>query len=168
MLDAKTLRQRLLALGVADSYTIAGCTDSEIQRLEVIADLRLPSAYIAFLRVAGKTAGRFMSDVDIYYDKLSKLNSRAIAILDNWEEGRLCLPHRAFVFAMRYGEQFMFFVADGQSEDPPIQRYYLEQGRFDTIASSVWDVIEGELLLLESFKKNHPDAPFWNGTKIGG
>jgi hypothetical protein len=165
VLDARTLRQRLLALGVADPNTIVGCTESDIQGLEAIANLQLPPAYTAFLKVAGRSAGRFMPDVDIYFDKIAKLNSTATDILEDWEEGKLHLPTKAFVFAMRYGEQFMFFVADGKLDDPPIYHYFEGHGNFEKIGDSVWDVIEGELDILENFKKNHPDAPFWNQGK---
>jgi hypothetical protein len=35
------------------------------------------------------------------------------------------LPNKAFVFFMHQGYQFMYFIADSSSDDPPVF-YYLE------------------------------------------
>jgi hypothetical protein len=41
------------------------------------------------------------------------------------EDGQPLLPKNAFVFLMHQGYHFMYFIADGQSDDPPVY-YYLE------------------------------------------
>jgi hypothetical protein len=161
MVTSLDLKQRLISLGVATAEDIFGCTSAEIERLQRNSGLQLPSSYIEFLRIAGKGAGRFMNDFDIHFEHLVDLNERAMRKLDRWEEGKLKLPVKAFVFCMRYGEQFMFFVADGNQADPEIYHYYEGQGEFKKVANSFWEVIEGELLDLERFKRDHPDAPFW-------
>jgi hypothetical protein len=161
MLHPLALPQRLTALGVAKPQEIVGCTDEEIARVQSASGLRLPEAYVAFLRVAGKGAGRFLTDVDLYYDKIMSLNVKAAEKLHLWEGNKLRLPEKAFVFAMRYGEQFMFFLADGKQSDPPIYLYLEGAGTFKQVANSFWEIIEGELLDLERFRTTHPDAPYW-------
>ena len=112
----------------------------------------MPAAYKAFLRVAGRNAGQLMDDIDFLYDKVLGLNTQAISILDNWEEGKLVLPDQAFVFAMRQGEQFMFFVADGSLDDPPIYYYFEGRGEFKRAANSIWEVIKAELEMQERLR----------------
>lgn len=161
MLSSSDLKQRLISLGVASAKDIVGCSTEEIERLQKTSKMRLPDAYLQFLRVAGKRAGRFLLDVEIFYDDVDRLNQKAFEKLELWEEGKLRLPDNSFVFSMRYGEQFMFFVVDGQRSDPEIFHYYEGSGFFKKVANSFWEVIEGEILDLERFKNNHPDAPYW-------
>jgi hypothetical protein len=167
MLTSSSLEERLTKLGVAKPQEIIGCTDDEIDHLKRRTKLPLSKAHEEFLKVAGKKAGRFMSDVDIFYNEIASLNQKASDKLDLWEEGRLKLPQDALVFAMRRGEQFMFYIADGKQEDPEIYDYYEGAGQFKLVANSLWDVIEGEILDLERFRRNHPDAPYWNISNAG-
>ena len=59
------------------------------------------------------------------------------------------LPDASHVFAMRQGEQFMFFDF-GEIKVEPVVFFYVEGGgRFDRIADCFWDIIERELELSE-------------------
>jgi hypothetical protein len=102
-----------------------------------------------------------MSDIDFHVETIVKSNSWAIEILEDCEKGKLKLPPNSFVFSMRLGEQFMFFNADGQFENPPIYFYYERRGKFEKIANSLWEVIERELALQEGIRKEHPEIPLW-------
>lgn len=159
MLNASSLRERLVAVRIATAASICGCSDAEVRNIESTLKLRLPRAYSALLRVVGKRAGAFMRDIDFHYPKVLDLRQAAIELLDNWEEGRLQLPSDAFVFAMRYGEQFMFFRTDNFDEDPAIWFYMESHDTFQRIAESIWEVIESELQLSESFRRNYPNSP---------
>lgn len=97
-----------------------------------------------------------MRDVDIFYDSIADLNVEAADILNDWEDGQLLLPDRAFVFSMRQGEQFMFFCVDGD-DNPPIDFYYEGRGSFQRIASSIWAVVESELQLAEKLRESEAD-----------
>jgi hypothetical protein len=145
MLDPKQFVTRLLAAGIATPREIIGCSADEIAALEAFHGIKLPLAYTDFLRVAGRCAGKFIYDVDFLYDKLFTLNALAADLLNDWEKGQLKLPTNAFVFAMRYGEQFMFFEADGKNDDPPVFFYFEGHKKFKHIANSVWEVLEAEL-----------------------
>jgi hypothetical protein len=111
------------------------------------------------LRVVGKNAGQLMGDIDFLYEGVLALNARAAAILDNWEEGKLVLPTKAFVFSMRHGEQFMFSIADGRSDDPPVYHYFEGWGQFKKAANSLWEVVEAELEMQERLRQEYPDSP---------
>jgi hypothetical protein len=156
MLNATRLVERLIASGIAKPGQIAGCSDSDITRIEGTSGVQLPAAYKAFLRVVGKNAGQLMGDIDFLYEGVLALNARAAAILDNWEEGKLVLPAKAFVFSMRQGEQFMFFIADGRSDDPPVYYYFEGWGQFKKAANSLWEVIEAELEMQERLRQEPP------------
>lgn len=152
----------LLASGIAKPDEIGGCSDDEVRRLERCLNVVLPEAYVQFLKALGHKAGSLMADVDYHYCLLERINTDARKILDNWEEGRLPLPEKAFVFSMRQGEQFMFFVADGSLDDPPIYYYFEGRGEFKRAANSIWEVIEAELEIQERLRREYPDSPFWS------
>src|ERR1019366_6355876 len=87
----------------------------------------------------GKGAGEFMvSDRWRFrFDDLCELARRG-------EYAEYCdLPDEYFVFAERDGYTWVFFVADGTSEHPPV---YLfddgEQRSYKQIARSVWEFVE--------------------------
>jgi hypothetical protein len=158
MLDPKSLRERLIASRIATPTSISGCSAEEIDSIEEQLGLPLPRAYVEFLAVVGMRAGAFMRDVDIFYPKMFGLRARAEEMLLNWEEGKLSLPNNALVFAMRMGEQFMYFIADGKTDDPPIWFYIEEAGKFKEISESLWFVLESELRLSEDFRRSYPDS----------
>jgi hypothetical protein len=62
--------------------------------------------------------------------------------------------------SMRQGEQFMFFIADGSSEDPPVYYYFEGRGEFKKAANSLWAVVEAEVEMLERLRREYPESPF--------
>jgi len=159
MLDPTLLRKRLLSSGLATEETIVPCSELEIARLETTAPDVLPDAYKAFLRTAGRKAGLLFSDVNFFYPGILDLTERASGWLREFESP-LALPERAFVFSDRYGEQFMYFLVDG--DDPPIFLYVEGRTHFERIADSVWEIIEAELLEVEEFKRKCYNTPAWD------
>jgi SMI1-KNR4 cell-wall len=104
---------------------------------------RLPASYREFLERIGKGAGEFMvSDHWRFrFDELFEL-----ARGDEYAE-YCALPANYFVFAERNSCAWVFFVADGTSEDPPI--YLFDDGEdrsYKQIARSVWEFIESLLI----------------------
>lgn len=159
MLTTTILIERLISSKIAKKSAIIGCAPDEIALVQQCARGPLPVAYIEFLSCAGKGAGPFMEDIDIYYPKNLDLNEEANEMLEHWEDGKLKLPDRAFVFAVRAGEQFMFFVCDAQSDDPVVYHYSEGKGKFREIGR-FWNLIEEELEMSERFRKEHPNSPF--------
>ena len=148
MLNGDTLVQRLLAAGSAKPDQIIPCTEEDLREIAHQAPGPLPMAYLEFLYAIGRGAGRFLSDQDIYYPKMLGLNNKAKDLLRICEEGGLTLPADAFVFSVRCFEQFLFFHADGRSDNPTISHYLAEEGHFRT-AGTFWNFVEEELQISE-------------------
>ena len=140
---SNNLKKRIISSEIATVNQIKGCSDEEISILEKSCGLILPYSYKIFLKTFGHGAGRVMRDMDIFYDSVFELTDKAREILSY--EGDPVLPEKAFVFTMRYGEQFFFFETD-QGDNPPIF-YYIEDDtdklikRFD----SIFDFVEVEI-----------------------
>jgi hypothetical protein len=168
MFDPEAFVRRLLVAGLAVPETILGCTEGEISLIESHFEVNLPEAYKAFLKTAGKQAGvLFVPDIDIFFPKVLELRGRALETLDIFESGSLTLPQHSFVFSDRYGEQFMFFICDGDSSDPPVYLYYQGRGAYEQISNQFSDIVEKELGFLEDFKKRDPNSPYWDYLKKG-
>ena len=150
MLTGDKLVERLLAAGIAKAEEIIGCTEQDLRDIAQHAPGPLPFAYLDFLHVVGRGAGHFLPEQDVYFPKMLRLTEEAKAILDNWEKGLLLLPVDAFVCTMRYGDQFLFFHADGKSENPQLHHYLIGQGHFRPVAT-FWGWVDEELQLTEQF-----------------
>src|SRR5437868_1425998 len=109
MLNHTQLVTRLLDSRLALPEEIVPCTDTEIREIEGAVGVRLPASYKEFLRVAGKRAGCLFAgtDVGLFFPGVIGLTKIARQTLNEWEGDALNLPKNAFVFADRYGEQFM-------------------------------------------------------------
>jgi len=162
MLTPISLVSRLVSSGIAKPNEIIGCSDQDILLIQNKSGLQLPQAYIDFLIAIGRNAGSFMSDIDFLFPKVLGLNEAAADILNDWEEGKLVLPEKAFVFSMRYGEQFMFFIADEDSDDPPVYFYFEKDGKFKKTGESIWRVIDSSLEMEERIHRENPDSPLFN------
>jgi hypothetical protein len=160
MLDGNQFTQRLLAAGIAAPGEIVPCSSENIDRVRGAAGGRLPRAYVDFLRTAGRGAGHFLTDVAIFYDKMIGLSELALDILRDWDSP-LTLPPGAFVFAERRREQFLFFVDDGKTDDPPVYHYLEGGAQFTQLAGSIWSYLEAELRAEEELRREFPDLPRW-------
>ena len=136
------LKQNILQTGMGQINLVKGCSEEEIHKLEEKYNVVLPISYRIFLENFGNgIGGKVMNDIDFLYDSISSLTDIArneILV----EKGDPILPKQAFVFAMRYGEQFMFFDANGLSEDPPVFYYMENDPEFTKIGDSIFDIFE--------------------------
>jgi ankyrin repeat protein len=136
---AEDVIYRLKNIPAFRQVKLRGCTATEIQRLEEHFQVRLPASYREFLGRMGKGAGSFMASDRwrFQFDDLFEL-----ARSDDYAE--YCdLPANYFVFAERNGCAWVFFIADGTSEDPPV--YLFDDGEdrsYKQIARSIWEFIE--------------------------
>lgn len=144
---AMRLKQSILQSRMGKVNLIQGCSEEEIQKLEKQHNVIFPISYRIFLNNFGHgIGGKVMNDIDFLYDSISSLTDIArneILV----EKGDPILPKQAFVFAMRYGEQFMFFDANGLSEDPPIFYYMENDTEFTKIGDSIFDIFEKAVVL---------------------
>ncbi|WP_425614152.1 SMI1/KNR4 family protein [Anatilimnocola sp. NA78] len=150
MLTSRKLVDRIVAAGLAKHQPICGAFEVEIASLETTLGVALPEDYRSFLKAVGHSAGAFWDDVDFRVKQLVELQSRAKEMVANWEDGKLPIPNNAFVFAMRQGEQFMFFETGTPLVELPIYFYFEGRGAFSICGTSFWDVIEAELNCFES------------------
>jgi len=143
-LRAKSLKSKMLELNLARPDLIKGCPEKEISELEKKCNVILPKSYKVFLENFGHgLGGRVMNDIDILYNQISGLANllRNELLID---EGDPCLPEKAFVFASRYEEQFMFFDASGLVEEPPIFYYMENDIAFKKVGNSIFDILDDE------------------------
>jgi ankyrin repeat protein len=147
--------RRLKAIPKFRHTRLKGCSEAEVARLEEHWAVRLPAAYRGFLGRLGRGAGKFMvSDHWRFrYDDLF-----GIARSDDYSE--YCeLPDEYFVFAERAGCAWAFFIADGQSDDPPV--YLFDDGEdqaYRQVARSVWEFVESLVIDYEIWCDSDPEG----------
>lgn len=142
MLSPEELRNRLMSSGLCKPGELRGCSDKELNRLESRIGRVLPAEYRKLMRVMGKGAGDFLSDLEMYYPKVLTLTDRMRLLVAEW----IILPEDAVVVADRDGEQMVFFHA-GEGDDPAVYRWHDEEPkRFRKVYKSIWDFIEEELV----------------------
>ncbi|MEM8718336.1 MAG: SMI1/KNR4 family protein [Cyanobacteria bacterium P01_G01_bin.39] len=137
---AANLKKQIIKQGIGRPDLIKGCSEPEISKLEQKYNVIFPQSYKIFLKNFGHgLGGVIMKECDILYNDAFELTN----VLRNEiliEEGDPVLPDKAFVFAGRYNEQFMFFDASGLIEEPPIFLYMIDEKDFSKIGNSVFDV----------------------------
>lgn len=136
--SAEQVIERLLAIPCFQDGEVKGCSKAEIDRLEKRLKVRLPRAYREFLARLGSGVGEFMSS-DHWLFKLDEVADIARA-----DYAEMCeLPKNYFVFAERNGCAWVFFVADGASDDPPVFLFTDGEGeRYQPAGRSIWEFIE--------------------------
>lgn len=86
-----------------------GCSDSEIAELMADQDVnRLPSAYICFLKRAGRGAGELLVGTKAFYPQVIGLKSAAKDLFAE-DDVAIQLENDAFVIAMHQGYQVFWF-----------------------------------------------------------
>lgn len=101
---------------------VAGCTIPEIVDLEKELDIFLPEAYREFLLWMGKDTGKFLTGSEVEYRDLVQIQSGTNELLK--DRGYPLLPNNAFVFYIRQGYQFSYFLLDG-NDDPEV--YFFDE-----------------------------------------
>jgi hypothetical protein len=156
MLSGHELVRRLQATGLLKPGELRGCSDKDIARLESHFAIRFPAAYKDFLRAVGRNPGPLMNDCQFRCQDLLHMDSFAREMLAEIEGDSLRLPPKALVWLTRPPEQFLFFVADDASDDPPTFRYMEEDGEFERVTDSFWQAIEPEIRFLETHRYRRP------------
>lgn len=135
----ESVLKRLKAIPKYHAVNFEGCTVEEITDLEERLGVKLPESYRIFLRVLGRGAGDFMVS-DHWRFQFSDIPDLA----RNKAHADYCdLPDNAFVFAERCGYFWVFFIADGSSDDPPVFGLDDDEDRtYKQVARSVWEFVE--------------------------
>lgn len=96
---------------------------ASIARLEEHLERPIPPAWRAYLAIAGSAPPPMLVGSDCFGDYLFELNGWAVELLK--ESGDpFSLPDDAIVFAMHQGYQFLYFISDGVTDDPPVYLYF--------------------------------------------
>jgi hypothetical protein len=147
------LANSLVSTNVASPSEIKGCTREEVESLERREGIRLPDLYKDFLRVMGKSAGRFLEGTDAFYRHLPHLRNGAEESLRE-SKSSFRLPQNAFVFVSHQGYVFLFFIAS-ESEDPPVWIYQEgEQSpveKWPSLSAYLESVLVGTVKLMKEF-----------------
>ncbi|QWP76600.1 SMI1/KNR4 family protein [Lysobacter sp. K5869] len=126
-------RDWIVSAGLDQKIPIAGMDDREIESVEGIQGVKLPSLYKMFLRECGRSAGLLCYDINFFYPDIEVLKKKLLDLIA--EEGvDFQLPDHAFVFCAYQGAQFQYFICDG-NEDPPVYRVF-DDGSVELAASS--------------------------------
>jgi hypothetical protein len=117
----KQMIRALIQRGLATPYTLQGCPNEEIEKLEEHFNIKLPDAYRDFLLTMGRGAGKLFEGSHFTYEHLFKLREWAEELMVE-AKAEFDLPDDAFVFMMHQGYDFFFFqVSEGV--DPPVDEF---------------------------------------------
>jgi hypothetical protein len=157
MLTPEILRERLISSGLCEPAQLRGCSEKDLETVEKHMGTRLPEEYKKVLRVLGKGAGDFCSDVKMYYPDIITLTDRARRLLSDYGT---TLPETAFVFASRDGEQMLLFHVGDNDADPEIYRWSDEKPTaFRKVFKSIWGFIEEQLDSHEMMLQEPDEGP---------
>jgi hypothetical protein len=129
-----TVYSELIRLAFATESTIEGCSSSEIKEIEKCIDYPLPFAYVEFLRVMGRQAGKLLIGTDIFFPQILECQQYAEELLAEDPSTTFQLDDKTFVFMVHQGYQFMFFKLDSEATDDRPVYHYIEGGTTPTLA----------------------------------
>lgn len=119
MIDILKLTQLMAQTGIAKPADLIGVSSEEIRKLEADLGLQFPTAYRAYLRSFGRSAGLLTPWMAIYFDDLKEVREEFET--QNAQLARpLKLPENALLIA--HCEQIFDLIPCGKSEDPPVYR----------------------------------------------
>jgi hypothetical protein len=145
IVSVNELKNALFSSGIAQDYQLVGCTEQELCAIEEKYG-KLPMAYKQIMSLLGRRAGRLVSryEFDFYIDQIPALNERMLqSIKEAVEAGEnffAQLPENAFFICSRYGDDFMFILANGSDESPVYVWKYNE--KIEQINTSIWEWME--------------------------
>ncbi|QIB74798.1 SMI1/KNR4 family protein [Halogeometricum borinquense] len=152
-IPVKKLTGQILDIVLAADAEIEGCSAEEISQIENESNVRLPAAYVAFLKEMGRSAGDFLRGDDLFYPDM-------IGLQDTVEEcmfvsdSSAVLAESDFVFAGHHDYVYLYFDTE-DGEDPPVYRYIYMAGEdqpeqvFDTFSEWFESSVEDEISLAE-------------------
>jgi hypothetical protein len=132
-----TVAEMVLNASLADSHSLVGCTESEINQIESTHGIRLPGVYLLKM---GRKAGRFLEGTDYSFPKV--LGFRCDAdLLVSQQQIDFHLAQSDFVYLFHQGYTFQYFGC-GSNDDPPIFLF----GEGDRQPTKIFDSFSAWLL----------------------
>lgn len=117
----------LIENNIATNSNLIGCSEEEIQLLELSIGNEFPKFYREYLLAAGHSAGDLFLGTDITFSILKEISEEAKLLLNENEE-EFTMPYDAFVCYMHQGYIFGYFRFS-EGEDPPIYEYFEGKGK---------------------------------------
>ena len=123
---------------------IVGCSQEEIENLEIENNVQLPESYKEILKTIGHKAGRLVDKQEFafYYPSLKMIQNEIEEFLEDDEGGKLLkspFPENVFFIAWRYqSDDFHYLIADG-SKDSQVYLFDLMNNKNSLICESVWE-----------------------------
>ena len=115
------MKAALVQSGLVAPEEVVGCSEEELRDIIAKAGGFLPSTYVDFLSVMGKSCGKFLQGTDTFFRHIPKLQSFADELLAE-NESSFVLPDGAFVFYVHQGYEFGYFLLDGV-DDPKVFQF---------------------------------------------
>lgn len=111
-------KEKILGTILDQKNPTVGVGEEDIAETEAAQGVRLPLAYRQFLRECGRSAGLLFYDIHAFFPYIRCLKANLAEMV---EEERLTfeLPANAFVSAEYLGDQYHYFLCDG-NDDPPV------------------------------------------------
>jgi len=151
MKSVRDIFHGLVLRGVISEHNLVGCSEVDIASVEQHFGCEIPLAYRDFLTIAGRSAGKIFSGVDIFYPRLLDLEFEAEELLDELNLSGF-LPADAKVFCMHQGYEINYFLP--VSDDPPVFQFF--EGESSSIKA--WNGFSDFLMAsMESHLAQWPD-----------
>jgi len=114
----------ILSKRVFSTKKIQGCSEQEIDEIELKYNIRFPSSYREYLQMMGKGAGLLFKfdHFAVSYKEVLCLTESELHNIQEYEEYNVELPENSFIISSRQGEQFFFIVCDND-EDSKVWYY---------------------------------------------
>lgn len=114
-------------LEISGAASVSGVSVQEIEELKRQWEVsELPAAYVEFLKIMGRRAGRLLEGTDAFMSRIMQLPA-FVAEFQSENDGSWCFPEGSLIFAMHQGYQ-VYYLEDVTLEDPSVA-LYLEGGR---------------------------------------
>lgn len=129
--------------------TFAGYTESEVAGAETRLGVQFPAVFREYLREMGKSPGDLFCGSDLAgITEFEQFRAYALKLLAETDP-TLTLPPEAVVFLLHQGYTFVYLLAAGGLDRPPMQ--WTENEREPRqVADSLVEMVDAELQLMES------------------
>jgi hypothetical protein len=129
--------------------TFVGYLDSEIVEAEVRLNVHFPAVFRAYLQHIAKSPGDLFSGSDLAgIGDFTQFRATALDLLAETDPA-LSLPPNAVVFLSHQGYTFVYILATGGFDGPPMQ--WIEGERDPTqVAPTFAEMVDAELQLMET------------------
>jgi|GEM_PF-2911904 len=128
--------------------TFTGFPETEVAAAEVRLGIRFPAVFRQYLLEMAKSPGNLFRGSDLAGpNEFERFRADALELFAETDPA-LSLPHEAVVFLFHQGYTFVYLLADGQFDGPPMQWTETECAP-QQVASTFAEMVDAELQLME-------------------